>query len=111
MKSYLMLKRNGTTLGYISNCRFTLYFLIHTPLLYHLIFYTLSLKVPTLEHIRESGKDSEECFRNVLKEVLEGKGRHPVTWSQLIDALKSKTVGFPLIAEEVRGKYSNTGDM
>lgn len=69
---------------------------------------TLSLKVRTLEPIKGSGNDSAENFRNVLKEVLEGKGCFPVTRSHFVDALEAKTVEFPQLAKELRQKYKST---
>ena len=64
--------------------------------------------MPTLESIKASGNDSGDCLREVLKEILEGKGCDVVTKSLLIDALEANTVAFPQLANMLRRKYGIT---
>ena len=47
-------------------------------------------------------------LRMVLEEFLQGNGSEPVTRESIITALKSNSVKLPLIAQEMRLKYSTS---
>ena len=65
----------------------------------------LGIVISDLDKIeRESPHSIEICFRNCLRAWLRGS-HQPRTWSPLIKALRSPTVGFAEIADEIEEKY------
>jgi len=68
----------------------------------------LRLKDRVLEPLRTSNGDSTEKFTAVLRELLNGNGRRPITRSHLVNALEAKSVGLRHLAEKLRQKFSTT---
>jgi len=66
----------------------------------------LGQKVSTLDSIsaRYSGKPNE-CFRQVLKEWLQGIDPPP-TWQAMVNALKSPTIAQHQVAEQIQTEMS-----
>lgn len=53
---------------------------------------------------KECREDPEECLKELLSRWLKRADPKP-TWKALVKALKSKTVGFGGLAQEVKRKY------
>ena len=68
----------------------------------------LGIKKATRDTIASSAKDAVDMLRKVLEEFLQGNGSEPVTRESIIGALESASVQLPLIAEEMRKKYSSS---
>ena len=69
-------------------------------------YFGLNLEMD-LESIGGCGRDSSDKFESVLKQLLKGNGRTPITRACLIAALEAKTVGLPHLALQLRQKYSS----
>lgn len=65
----------------------------------------LEIKHSELEAIRKKHNDDpDECFKELLSIWLKKLDPKP-TWESLVSALKSKTVGYEQLSEEVRQKH------
>ena len=69
----------------------------------------LELKVPTevLDRIKFAHSDNAKCLREVLQMWLKRKnsGEESSSWRSLIKALRSPSIGKPLLADELERKY------
>ena len=62
----------------------------------------LSMSATDLEAIGSDCRDEvDKCFRKVLQHWLSNSAKLERTWPTLISALKSKTVGFGEVADEI----------
>ena len=67
----------------------------------------LALGVPcdTLDAVKKSNQgDCDDCFRESLKEWLKG-AEPPPTWSALCNALKSPSLGYGELANELSKRH------
>ena len=69
----------------------------------------LRMSVGTLDAIKEQYNDPSHCLREALKTWLKTCPSHP-TWNNIIDALRSSTVGEVRLAAELEQKYCSTQD-
>lgn len=67
----------------------------------------LGISPSRLDTIRHQSFDVQSCLVEVIRTWL-GSSRLPPTWGNLIDALKSRTIGKHRLAEELRKKYIPT---
>ena len=68
----------------------------------------LGIKKATRDAIASSTKDAGDMLRKVLEEFLQGNGSELITRESIIRALESGSVELPLIAQEMRQKYSTS---
>ena len=54
---------------------------------------------------RDNTQNSKECCRAVFVDWMEGRGRQPITWKVLIDAMSQ--AGFPRVAEDLKSIFSH----
>ncbi len=68
----------------------------------------MEIKCCDLDAIKQRNKDDpDECFTDLLRSWL--KQAHPKpTWKAVVDALRSRTVGFEQLAESITKKYLDT---
>ena len=69
----------------------------------------LRISVGTLDAIKEQYDDPSHCLREALKTWLKTCPSHP-TWNNIIDALRSSTVGEVRLAADLEQMYSSTQD-
>ena len=67
----------------------------------------LRMSVGTLDAIKEQYDDLSHCLRETLKTWLK-TCPSPPTWNNIIDALRSSTVGEVRLAEDLEQKYCST---
>ena len=61
----------------------------------------LGISAGTLDAIKDTGfHNPDNCFTAMLKEWL-NNGKPPLSWSALAEALRSRTVGFRSLAEQL----------
>ena len=69
----------------------------------------LRMSVGTLDAIEEQYDDPSHCLRETLKTWLK-TSPSPPTWSNILDALRSSTVGEVRLAADLEQKYCSTQD-
>ena len=69
----------------------------------------LRMSVGTLDAIKEQYHDPSHCLRETLKTWLK-TSPSPPTWNNIIDALRSCTVGEVRLAADLKQKYCSTQD-
>ena len=69
----------------------------------------LRMSVGTLDAIQEQYDDPSHCLRQALKTWLK-TSPSPPTWSNIVDALRSSTVGEVRLAAALEQKYCSTQD-
>ena len=69
----------------------------------------LRMSVGTLDAIKEQYDDPSHCIRETLKTWLKTCPSHP-TWNNIIDTLRSSTVGEIRLAASLEQKYCSTQD-
>ena len=70
----------------------------------------LHVSVGTLDAIKEQYDDLSHCLREALKTWLKTSPSAP-TWNNIVDALRSSTVGEVRLAADLQHKYCSTQDM
>ena len=66
------------------------------------------IKKATRDAYASSAKDAGEMLRKLLEEFLQGNGSEPITREIIITALESCSIELPLIAQEMRQKYTSS---
>ena len=70
----------------------------------------LRMSVGTLDAIKEQYDNLSHCLREALKTWLKTSPSAP-TWSNIVDALRSSTVGEVRLAADLEHKYCSTQDI
>ena len=70
----------------------------------------LRMKLNRLDAIKEQYSNPSDCLRETIKMWLKIYPSHP-TWSNIVDALRSDTVGETKLAADLEQKYCSTQDI
>ena len=70
----------------------------------------LGVSIATLDAIKEQYNDPPDCLRETLRTWLKSYPSSP-TWNNIVDALRSSTVGEVSLAADLQHKYCSTQDI